>query len=186
MPTYDAFLSYSHAEDRGVARRLHTGVEKFAKPWYRARGLRLFLDENSLSANPGLWSSIESALADSSWFVLVTSPRAAGSKWVDREIRWWLQNRSPDRLLIVLADGELIWDQEAGDFDAKGSTALPPALLGVLAEEPLWVTVPEGASEELELREAIVDVATAMSAGTRPGRSWNSEISPLVEIRPIR
>src|ERR1700712_1966823 len=85
---YDAFVSYSHAEDRGVAKRLQAGVEKFGKPWYRTRGLRLFLDTNSLTANPGLWSSIERALEESEWFVLVTSPRVVESQWVDREIRW--------------------------------------------------------------------------------------------------
>lgn len=166
MPSYDAFISYSHGEDRGVARRLQVGVEKFAKPWHRVRSLRVFLDTNSLSADPGLWSSVERALSSSSWFVLVASPRAAESKWVDREVRWWLENRSPERLLVVVADGTVEWDQERGDFAAR-SNALPPALFGVLEEEPRWVTVPPAVAgnpepSDLELRETIVDVATAI------------------------
>ncbi len=166
MPTYDAFLSYSHAEDRGVARHLQVGVEKFAKPWYRMRAQRVFLDSNSLSADPGLWTAVERALADASWFVLVTSPDAACSQWVDREIRWWLENRSPGRLLVVLGEGTLHWDTGKGDFDPDTSTALPPALLGALDEEPRWVRVPPSSGNEeltdVDLQETVVDIATAI------------------------
>ncbi len=164
---YDAFVSYSHAEDRGVAQRLRAGVERFAKPWYRPRALRVFLDVSSLAAEPALWPSVERALGSSTWFVLVTSPSAAGSKWVDREIRWWLANRPVERLLIVVADGTLAWDDAAGDFDAAASSALPPALQGALPEEPRWVTVPPGATgnpepSEAEMRETVVDVAATI------------------------
>lgn len=167
MTAYDAFFSYSHAEDRGIARRLQVGVEKFAKPWYRIRSQRVFLDTNSLSADPRLWSSVEQALAGSSWFVLIASPLAAASPWVEREIRWWLENRSADRLLIVVADGALRWDPAKGDFDAAASTALPPVLLGALDEEPRWVTVPPGVAGnpeagDLDLRETVIDIATTI------------------------
>lgn len=130
MPRYDAFLSYSHGEVGNVARRLQVGLERFAKPWYRMRAQRLFLDTASLSANPGLWTSVERALGESEWFVLVTSPGAARSEWVDREIRWWLEHRSPGRLLIVVADGKVCWDERSGDFDAARSDALPPLFAG--------------------------------------------------------
>jgi len=59
---YDAFISYSHALDGALAPALQTGLERFAKPWYRSRALRVFRDTASLSANPDLWSSIEKAL----------------------------------------------------------------------------------------------------------------------------
>jgi len=166
MARYDAFLSYSHSEGSNVARRLQVGLERFAKPWYRMRAQRLFLDTASLSAAPGLWTSVERALADSEWFVLVTSPGAAGSQWVDREIRWWLDNRSPERLLIVVADGTLRWDERTGDFDVARSNALPSALRSVFAEEPRWVEVAGSGDDnelgELALEEAVVDIATAI------------------------
>ena len=76
MPKYDAFVSYSHAGEQEIARRLQEGVERFAKPWYRTRSMRLFLDKNSLTASPGLWSSIEEALAESRWLVLIEIGRA--------------------------------------------------------------------------------------------------------------
>jgi WD40 repeat protein len=163
MARYDAFVSYTHADEGEVAKRLQAGVEKFGKPWYRTRSLRLFLDTNSLTASPGLWSSIEGALADSRWLILVTSPRAVESPWIDREIRWWLDNRSASTMLIVVADGTLKWDPKAGDFDSEVSTALPPALLGAFEEEPHWVSIPSATEpSELELRVAIVDIATPL------------------------
>jgi len=114
---YDAFISYSHALDGKLAPVLQREIERFATPWYQARALRVFRDNASLTANPGLWSSIEQALASSQWFVLMASPDAADSRWVDREVSWWLANRSVRRLLIVLTEGELAWNQLTGDFD---------------------------------------------------------------------
>lgn len=61
---YDGFVSYSHAADAQLATELQRGLQRFAKPWYRMRALRVFRDEVSLSANPGLWSSIQQALDD--------------------------------------------------------------------------------------------------------------------------
>ena len=164
---YDAFVSYSHAEDRGVAQRLRAGMERFAKPWYRLRALRVFLDVSSLAAEPALWPSVERALAGARWFILVTSPSAAGSKWVDREIRWWLANRPVERLLVVVADGTLTWDEETCDFNAAASSALPPALRHAFPEAPRWVTVPPRASgnpepSEAEMRGTVVDVAATI------------------------
>ena len=62
MALYDAFISYSHAKDKAVASALQSAVQKLGKPWYRRRALRLFRDDTSLSATPGLWPTIENAL----------------------------------------------------------------------------------------------------------------------------
>ena len=59
--SYDAFISYSHAADGLLAPRLQAGLQRFAKPWWKRRALRVFRDESSLSANPHLWSSITEA-----------------------------------------------------------------------------------------------------------------------------
>jgi hypothetical protein len=42
---YDAFISYSRLEDGWLAPALQSGLERFAKPWYRLRGLRVFRDK---------------------------------------------------------------------------------------------------------------------------------------------
>jgi hypothetical protein len=165
---YDAFVSYSHAGDGELAPALQAGVERFAKPWYRARALKVFRDETSLSADPGLWSAIELALSRSSWFVLMASPDAAASPWVNREIRWWLEHRSVKRLLIVVTSGALHWDEGAGDFDWTRSTALPAALRGAFDEEPRWVNCPWLESSERvsranpDLQQVVADLAAAI------------------------
>lgn len=149
---YDAFVSYSHAADDRLAPRLQDGLQRLAKPWWRRRSLRVFRDQTGLSANPGLWSSIVEALDDSEWFVLLASPEAARSPWVERELSHWLNTRGPGRVLPVLTDGTWVWDAERNDFDAT-STAVPAVLLGVFGEEPRHVDLSWARSEEqLDLR----------------------------------
>jgi hypothetical protein len=164
---YDAFISYSHALDGALAPALQAGLERFAKPWYRPRALRVFRDTASLTANPGLWSSIERALASSAWLVLMASPDAARSPWVNREVTWWLENKSPQRLLVVITDGEFAWDDGAGHGD-EATAALPPALRGAFVEEPRWVDlrwlheVDQVDQSNPRLRECVADVAAAV------------------------
>jgi hypothetical protein len=60
---YDGFISYSYAADDLPAPRLQAGLQRFAKPWWKRRAVRISRDESSLAANPHLWSSITQALA---------------------------------------------------------------------------------------------------------------------------
>lgn len=136
-------------------------------PADRPRALRVFRDTASLSANPGLWSSIETALASSAWLVLMASPEAARSPWVDREVAWWLENKSPQRLLVVLTEGEFFWGDDSGRGE-DASAALSPALRGAFAEEPRWVDlrwlhdVDQVDQSNPRLRECVADVAAAV------------------------
>jgi MTH538 TIR-like domain (DUF1863) len=84
---YDAFISYAHAKDKSVALPLQSLMQTLGKPWYRRRMLRVFRDETSLSANPKLWSSIENALSESRYLVLLVSREAAASHWVNPEVQ---------------------------------------------------------------------------------------------------
>jgi WD40 repeat protein len=165
---YDGFISYSHAADGKLAPRLQAGLQQFAKPWWRRRAVRIFRDESSLSANPHLWSSIETALQSSDWFVLLLSPEAAASPWVDREVAWWREHKDPNRILPVLTDGELLWDEQCRTLDAKVSSAVPPSLIGAFADEPRWIDLRWARVDtDLDLRHtgfrgAVADVASAI------------------------
>lgn len=139
MATYDAFISYSHAKDKPVAAALQSAVQKLGKPWYRRRALRVFRDDTSLSATPGLWPSIESALAQSRYLILLASPEAAASPWIAKEVTYWLEHNGADTLLIALSDGELSWNNAAGDFLWRDDTPLPATLMGRFRSEPKWV-----------------------------------------------
>ena len=137
MALYDAFISYSHAKDKPIASALQSVVQKLGKPWYRRRAVRLFRDDTSLSATPGLWPTIESALNESRYFILLASRDAASSKWVNKEGSHWLAHKSADTLLIGLTEGELIWDDGLCDF--ARNEVLPPALVQKFPAEPKWV-----------------------------------------------
>ena len=139
MPVYDAFISYSHARDKPIAAALQSVIQKLGKPWYRRRSLRVFRDDTSLSATPQLWPSIEQALSQSRFLLLLSSLEAAGSHWVGKEVEYWLANKSTDTLLIGVTDGRLTWNEAQGDFDWTKATPLPPMLKGRFSAEPKWV-----------------------------------------------
>ncbi len=165
---YKAFMSYSHAADGKLAPAFQAALQRFAKPWYRLRAIRVFRDKTSLSVNPGLWSSIEAALSNSEYFLCLASPEAAKSPWTQREVAYWLANRSAEEILIVLTDGELAWDGTAGEFDGTRTNALPPALQQAFTEQPRYVEMRWAKSEDQlspkhpDFLETISDVAATL------------------------
>jgi hypothetical protein len=136
---YDAFVSYSHAKDKAVASALQSVVQRLGKAWHQRRAVRLFRDDSSLTATPHLWPAIETALGNSRFLVLLASPEAAASAWVDKEVAWWLDRNSAETILIGLTAGELDWDGTAGDFRPTDEFPLPSALKGRFIDEPLWI-----------------------------------------------
>jgi tetratricopeptide (TPR) repeat protein len=166
MKLHDAFISYSHAKDKPIATALQTAIQKLGKPWYRRRALRLFRDDTSLAATPHLWPTIEQALSLSGHFLLLASPEAAASKWVNREVGYWLEHNSIDTLLIGLTDSELVWDDTTGDFSPSPSHPLPPALAKKFPNEPKWIDLRpyrDGADKgDAKFTEAAADFAAAI------------------------
>jgi WD40 repeat protein len=170
--TYDGFISYSHVSDGNLAAAVQSALQTLAKPWYRLRALHVFRDETGLSANPGLWSSIEDALSSSKWFIYFASPRACQSTWVKREIEWWLSNRGASSMLIVLTEGTLQWDDSTGSFDWHTTDAFPQELGSRLTEEPLWVDLSwANHSDQLSLRHAQFRAAILHLASPLHGRT---------------
>jgi len=86
---YHAFISYSHAADETLAPAVQHGLQTLGRSWNRRRALEVFRDDTGLSVSPALWSSIRVALDDSDYFVLLASPEAAASAWVNNEIAHW-------------------------------------------------------------------------------------------------
>ncbi len=133
---FDAFISYSHAADGRLAPALQRAIRRLAKPWSRARALRVFRAESALTANPHFWSSIQTALGESEWVVWLASPDAVASEWVKRGLDHWLSTKSPDRILVVVTDGTWRWDADAR---AITGTAVPPTLRDATGDEPRHV-----------------------------------------------
>jgi TIR domain len=99
------FISYSHGRDKPIAAALQAVVQKLGKPWYLRRAVRVFRDDTSLSATPHLWPSIEQALGQSRYFILLASPEAAASKWVNKEVTYWLdQNWVADEVMKAVRE----------------------------------------------------------------------------------
>ncbi len=155
---------YSHATDGKLAPAIQSGLHRFARPWYRLRALRVFRDKTSLAVSPALWPAIARALGESEYFLLFASPRAARSPWVEREVAYWLEARSPATLLIVLTEGELLWDPAAGDFDWRRTDALPARFAGVLQDEPFFLDLRWAQKEE--------QLSCASRVSATPSRSW--------------
>ena len=135
---YNAFLSYNHSDER-LAAALQRGLHQLARPLFRLRALRVFRDNSNMGANPGLLPAIEQALMASEYLILLASPKAAASSWVEKEVDYWRRNKSAHYVLIALAGGVIAWDEAAGDFDWTSTTALPVAVSRVFDTQPRWV-----------------------------------------------
>jgi hypothetical protein len=170
---YNAFISYHRETDGQAAPAFRTALHRFARPWYRPRALRVFLDDASMGSGP-LRSTIEQALDDAEFFVLLASPQAAESRWVNREVAEWRRRKPAGRLLLVLTAGDdLVWDEERGDFDWARKPPLPSALRGAFEEEPRWSDLRKAKEQgDLSLRNPAFRAAVADIAASLHHRPW--------------
>ena len=162
---HDAFISYSHAVDGKLAAALENGLEKLAKPLLKLRALDVFRDQTSLTASPALWHGIVAHLEVSEWFLLLASPASAASIWCNKEVSWWLEHRSANRMLVLLTEGDILWDPVKRDFDWTRTTAVPRILEGRCEDEPLYVDARWARDSDLlslrsaQFRDIVVNVA---------------------------
>lgn len=131
---YRAFISYSH-RDRATGDRLFKRLDGYRPP----RSLRgretpfgpvpaklypIFRDREELASSPSLAGCLEAALNASDHLVVICSPYAAASRWVNEEIRMFQRSGRANRTHAVLVDGD-------------PAAALPPALSEYEGSEPL-------------------------------------------------
>ena len=108
-PRYRAFISYSHA-DASFAAWLHRRIEAYRLPptdsGSRERLAPVFIDRAELAAAPDLTDQVREALGQSAALIVVASPAARSSRWVDQEIALF-RSLHPDRpVLAALISGE--------------------------------------------------------------------------------
>lgn len=158
----DVFISYHRESGAPLASALESALIRFAKPVFSRRALTVFRDDAALTATPSLWNTIAEAIETASHFVLIASTGAAASTWVDKELAHWLKNGTTERLIIVRADGDIVW--RGSDFDPNLSTALPDALFGRLLDEPRWLDAaqidPPYDLSNLAFRDLVAEVAS--------------------------
>lgn len=149
---YWAFLSYSH-EDSRAALRLHRALENYVVP-RRLVGLDspfgpipqrlwpIFRDRDELKPGGRLGSDVEHALELSRSLIVLCSPTAAASTWVEAEIAAF-ETQQPDApLFCVILDGEPLAKDAADE-------CLPPALHARYAGTP---GMAQGAPIAIDLR----------------------------------
>ena len=137
---YDAFISYSRDPDGAIARELQYALQHVARGWLQRRSMRVFLDKTAMPVGGALWESLQAALDDSRYLVLIASPASASRPWVSREVAYWISDQARlDDLVIVLADGKIRWDDQLGDFDwSLPDNALPAVLAGKFKETQVF------------------------------------------------
>jgi tetratricopeptide (TPR) repeat protein len=110
---YRAFISYSHA-DAATAAWLHRKLEGWrvpkrmreADPALPDRLSPIFRDREELASAGELGPQIQAALAASDALLVVCSPEAARSRWVDAEVRAFKASGRGDRVFALIASGE--------------------------------------------------------------------------------
>jgi tetratricopeptide (TPR) repeat protein len=114
---FRAFVSYCHS-DKAFAARLQRRLESYRLPRRLAGQLPplpgqapgrigpVFRDREDLSAATDLSAAVREAIAASSALVVVASPAAAASHWVEREIALFRELHPGAPILVALAEGE--------------------------------------------------------------------------------
>jgi hypothetical protein len=124
---FSAFLSYAHA-DEAAACRLQEALESYRVPArivgsqgrygpVPARLKPVFRDRDELVAAPNLQEALSAALQKSDSLVVLCSPAAVQSEWVNREIALFHEIRGDERIYAAFVDGEGV------------AEIVPPALL---------------------------------------------------------
>lgn len=108
---YTAFISYRHVEpDATIAAALHQAIETFKVPkeFYidgKAPSFRVFRDREELSASD-LSDSIQAALQESYFLIVISSKRTPLSEWCTREVELFRRLHGDERIISVLIEGE--------------------------------------------------------------------------------
>lgn len=110
---YNAFISYRHAPlDTKVAAEVQKQLERFRIPSAirRQTGVqrinRIFRDKEELSLTSDLNETIETALENAEFLIVICSRSTKDSIWVQREIEFFLKTHDRKRILTVVAEGE--------------------------------------------------------------------------------
>ena len=134
-PKYRAFLSYSHRDGKW-ADWLHRSLESYRPPrrlvgTATERGpvpkrlAPVFRDREELASATDLGAVITDALAQSACQIVICSPQAARSRWVNEEILAFKRLGREDRIFCLIVEGEPNASDDPARLDEE---CFPPAL----------------------------------------------------------
>ncbi|HEX5124461.1 MAG TPA: toll/interleukin-1 receptor domain-containing protein, partial [Rhodanobacteraceae bacterium] len=132
---FRAFLCYSH-RDSDWADWLHGAIESYPIPprlvgittnagVIPARLAPVFRDRDELPSAANLSAKVSDALAQSANLIVICSPHAAQSRWVNEEVTAFQRLGRSDRIFCLIVDGEPGASAWAG---REHDECLPPAL----------------------------------------------------------
>lgn len=130
---YWAFISYSHSDEEW-AQWLHKSFETYKVPkklvgrqttlgTVPRRVFPVFRDRDELPGASDLGGNIRQALSQSRFIVVICSPKAAISKWVNEEIKGFKSLDREQRVLCLIVDGEPNAKPDSGQLEC-----FPPAV----------------------------------------------------------
>jgi len=113
---YRAFLSYSH-QDQSWARWLHRAIETYRVPSRLVgqptaagpiprRLAPIFRDRDELPSATDLGRKVDEALERSANLIVICSPAAAASRWVNAEVQAFKRLGRADRIFCLVVTGE--------------------------------------------------------------------------------
>jgi hypothetical protein len=113
---YRAFISYSH-RDKRWGDWLHRALESYSPPKHLlgrrtsvgevpGRFTPVFRDRDELASASSLSQLIQDALRGSDNLVVICSPAAASSHWVNEEVLAFKRLGKADRIFCLIVDGE--------------------------------------------------------------------------------
>lgn len=166
---YKAFVSYSW-KDKVEAGRLHHALETYRAPRGVGAASRrlhpIFKDREEEAAGSSLRATIERALDQSEFLIVVCSPNSAKSLWVNKEIARFRKTRSPGAVLPYIIAGEPGASASPG---GGANECFPPALMfdssedGAITETPIEAPLAADAREQGDGRRlARLKVAAAL------------------------
>jgi WD40 repeat protein len=180
---YAVFLSYRHSDNKEQGRQwatwLHQALEGYEIPVdligtknnkgdaILASLYPVFRDEEELPADADLTRNIQQALERSGLLVVICSPRAAESRFVAEEIRYFKELGKSDRILALMIDGE----PNVSDDVGKQKSGIP--MNAECLPEPLryGVAMENGAIDWSRRTEPI---AADARPGGQPEQGWTT------------
>ena len=162
---YRAFISYSHA-DTAWADWLHKALETYRVPSRLVgketavgiiprRLVPIFRDRDELASATDLGGQVNQALAKSEALIVICSPAAAQSRWVNEEVWAFKRTGRTERIFCLIVDGE----PDASDLhSSEAEECFCPALRFQLGTDG----------------QPIAARTEPIAADTRPGKDGNA------------
>ncbi len=182
---YIAFISYK-SEDQKWAIWLRNKLEHYSIPTKAIKGVQnvnsslrsIFVDVNDLVAG-NLSGMINESLVKSKYLIVICSPKAAQSPWVNTEVETFVKLGRTEFIIPFVVDGV--------PFSNNAEEAFPPALRSLsIEQEPLSINVKDIGREAsvVKIASRMLGVNYELLWGYHNRRKWLSPLNFL--STPIR